>query len=167
MRLYLIRHGIAAESARFEGEDLERPLTARGRKRCAQAARGLRALGVAPQWIYCSQARRSLETAQILRRRLGGELRSDARINPGADFASLAQLLQELPADLTSIALVGHEPDLSDMASGLLHSDAAARSFLHIDFRKSSCMELQLFSAESGELRSFLPARLLRKLART
>src|SRR5579871_4284851 len=62
-RLLLIRHGAAAAEA--PGGDRERPLTLEGRQAVAALAARLRPFG-APDAIFCSPARRTVETWEIL-----------------------------------------------------------------------------------------------------
>lgn len=164
MRLYLIRHAIAVEAAEFPGPDLDRPLTEEGRRRARKAFGGLAVFATRPALILSSEANRARETAEIVADELGGEIRIDARLNPGADYETVCTILEGLGPELEAVAIVGHEPDLSDIASGLLHSDPANSSFLHLGIKKAGVIELELFSSRSGELLSFLPPRLLRRL---
>ena len=66
MRLYLVRHAIAAPHGTPGIADDERPLTDAGIKKMKQAARGLRSLDVLPEVVLSSPLPRARHTAEIL-----------------------------------------------------------------------------------------------------
>ncbi len=169
MKLLFIRHGIAMERPEFEGDDMDRPLTEEGVRKAQKAFLGLARIYDDPELILHSPALRARQTAAILAERFArSELRESTLLRPGAGYASLVQALGGLDEGLDLVALVGHEPDFSEMISGLLQSprEGGERpSFLHLDLRKASCAEVELHSPGAGELRSLLAPKLLRKLA--
>ena len=112
--LYLLRHGIAQE--RIGGLDhAERALAEKGRLRTTAMAHLLVQRGVSADVIVTSPFRRALETAQIaLQAGLAPVLDVDDALQPGGDAASVLRRAER------AICLVGHEPDLSGLASRLL-----------------------------------------------
>ncbi|MEW6269713.1 MAG: phosphohistidine phosphatase SixA [Thermodesulfobacteriota bacterium] len=115
-RVYIVRHAIAEEQS-GSGRDEDRSLTAEGRKKMRRAARGLVTLGVLPERIVTSPLVRARQTAEILGEAYPGvgiEL-TDA-LAPGVDERTLTRLLNNRYAG-ESVALVGHEPDLSELLS--------------------------------------------------
>jgi phosphohistidine phosphatase len=122
MNLYLLRHGPAADRAAFAGDDSDRPLTPEGRKRVHQVARALAALDLDPDWILSSPCTRARETAAIVARALGAgdrlQLCDALRADVGA--AAAAEALVRLRPRPARLLLVGHEPQLSSLASLLL-----------------------------------------------
>ncbi len=81
-RLFLVRH---AKSSWGEPSlpDRERPLNDRGKRDAPRMGRRLAALGVNPDVILASPARRALKTARILAEELGyrlEDIRVDARL---------------------------------------------------------------------------------------
>ena len=119
MDLYLWRHGIAEE--RVDGLDhSERALTRKGRARTAAVARALVQRGVQVDLLLTSPFRRALETAQIARDvGLASELRLEVALAPGGSFDP------RVPELSGRVCLVGHEPDLSDLAGRLLQLSPA------------------------------------------
>lgn len=117
MRLVLVRHAPAAERRRGT-PDAERALTPRGRDRFRRGVAGLRSIGVRVDAVVSSPKRRAVETANLL-----------APVSLGAPRTSVhlarrpaAPLLAEIRGE--SVALVGHEPWLSQLAAWLTTGDA-------------------------------------------
>jgi len=111
MELILWRHAEAADG----GADLERPLTAQGRRQAKQMAQWLEARLPKDLRILVSPARRAKETARALERPFDVV---DA-IAPGADAADLIKAAG-WPDAMHPALLVGHQPTLGDAASLLL-----------------------------------------------
>ena len=114
VELLLLRHGIAEE--RPGGLDHpDRALTARGRQRTRAVIDALVSRGLCVDRLITSPYRRALETAQIAcDAGLSPQLEPHPRLQPGGTAASLVQALSG------RVGLVGHEPDLSDLACSLL-----------------------------------------------
>jgi phosphohistidine phosphatase len=122
-RLLLIRH---AKSSWDEPSlpDRERPLTKRGRKAAERVAAHLRQAGHRPDLVLCSPSKRTRETLERLA--LGG---ADTLVEDGLYGATdddLLARLRELPENAGTVALIGHNPGMQDLASELVGSDAAA-----------------------------------------
>ena len=121
MLLYLVRHAIAFErDPQAWPDDRERPLTPEGRQRFRRAARGLRALGVQPDAVLSSRYVRAWQTAEILVAEARWPapqalpvLESD---HPPAEVLSALRTA----GGATSLALVGHEPQMHALAALLL-----------------------------------------------
>src|SRR5580700_4370144 len=64
MEIYLLRHGIAEESA-VGGRDSDRALTAEGRDKLRRVLKRAHAGGVRPGVILASPYKRAMETAQM------------------------------------------------------------------------------------------------------
>ncbi|HEY1109614.1 MAG TPA: phosphohistidine phosphatase SixA [Opitutaceae bacterium] len=116
MLLYLIRHAEAADIV----PDEARPLTAHGREQVASIARFLqRSRAFRPAAVWHSPLVRARETAQLLMKELSlaTPLREVPGITPDDDPREIVPALINHPAPL---ALVGHEPHLSALASQLV-----------------------------------------------
>jgi len=116
MELYLIRHAHAVD----ESEDPTRPLSARGRKQVRTLAKFLSRSGcLAPEEIWHSSLVRSRETAALLVTglKLRVPLTAVSGLEPEDDPAKLARRLRGMTRPL---ALVGHEPHLSALATRLV-----------------------------------------------
>jgi phosphohistidine phosphatase len=121
MKILLVRHGQAVEEAPGLG-DTGRWLTARGRKLTRKVARWLGKSGKRrPARIWTSPLVRAVETAEILAAEAGyrGEVEACGELAPGRDPGELIRRLAIASAD-GPLALVGHEPSLSLIASALL-----------------------------------------------
>jgi phosphohistidine phosphatase len=118
--LYLVRHGIAGPVTAGMS-DRERALTSEGERKMRRVALGLKRLGVAPEVILSSPLRRAEETATILAAALAparGVVRYPS-LAPGQGTADVLAALHPYRA-ARSLMLVGHQPDLGELASHLL-----------------------------------------------
>jgi phosphohistidine phosphatase len=126
MKLYIIRHAIAVDEGTPEYEqDSDRPLTDKGRKKMRQIAKGLRALGVGFDLILSSPYIRASETADILADVFKMKKKiaySENLIPMGEPDLLIAEINENHTVD--SLALVGHEPNLSAFV-GLLAAEGA------------------------------------------
>ncbi|MCC5636507.1 phosphohistidine phosphatase SixA [Nostoc sp. CHAB 5844] len=122
MELYLIRHGIAQE--RQAGiKDEERHLTKEGRQKTEKVAQRLLKLDFQFDLIVTSPLVRARQTAEILvATGLGSQLEESPHLAPGGHLSSwlVYWLEPKNYAQNTQLALVGHEPDLSNWAEIIL-----------------------------------------------
>jgi len=120
MILYILRHGIAEDEAP-KGDDRSRRLTPRGRARMRAAAAGMRALRLRFDVILTSPLARALETAAILAEVYGGkpEPQQLPALAGGASPPEVVRALRPFVRH-EHVAIVGHEPGLSGLASLLL-----------------------------------------------
>lgn len=168
LEVYLVRHAVAAERGPEYPDDARRPLTPEGISRFREAVRGLRALGVTVDLVLTSPYVRARETAEVLRAGLKPAPRVvvvDALV-PGtrpADVMAAVQARAGAGRGVERVALVGHEPDLGELAARWLGAKAA------VPFKKGAVLRLDLdraLPAGPATLRWFLPPRVLRGLAR-
>ncbi len=128
MNLYIIRHAIAVESdAPGYEDDSQRPLTDKGASKMVSITRGLKTLGVRFDLVIASPYLRSQETARILLKVLDLEkeqLVSSENLLPMGFPDQLIGEINEKYINLDSIAIVGHEPNLSALISLLVARDA-------------------------------------------
>jgi phosphohistidine phosphatase len=124
--LYLIRHGIAAEKE--DGiKDRDRPLTPKGRKKTQAVAQQLKALGLEFSEILTSPLVRAGQTAEILLQEgLSHQVNVSQTLAPMGSFAEWLHWMRDYSQTEpeAAIALVGHEPDLSQWAELLIWSEA-------------------------------------------
>lgn len=115
--VYLVRHAFAAHAdpARWR-DDATRPLTEEGSTRFRVAARGLHRLVPAVDVMLSSGYARAWQTAELLHDVAGWpEPEECAALEAGRPASSALDLLRGRSE--RSIALVGHEPYLSSLAS--------------------------------------------------
>jgi len=119
MELYVVRHGIAEEGG--EGmRDGSRTLTEKGRRRFQKTARAFGKLGRKLDLILTSPLVRAVQTAEILAR----EARHDEvsvleELDPKFDADAVREALAKRSDKRETIALVGHEPQLSSVLAML------------------------------------------------
>jgi len=126
MNIYIIRHAIAVEEGTPGYEsDSERSLTDKGRKKMRQIARGLRNIGVEFDLILSSPYVRARETAEILAQvfKVKKKIAFTENLIPFGNPELLIGEINESYA-VNSIALVGHEPHLSNLV-GILAAESA------------------------------------------
>ncbi len=133
MNLLLIRHAIAVDRTEIEADDL-RPLTEEGVKKMRRAARGLRAAVPSIELLATSPLVRSVATGAIVEvaytesgLRRPPLVREIEPLRPGAPREELLAWLALETAD--PIALVGHEPDLSELLAALVGADRPFHRF--------------------------------------
>ena len=121
MKLYFLRHGIAAERGAGQyASDADRPLTTKGRRKLRRAATAMRAMELSFDVILSSPLVRARQTAELIANALHCRHRLELTelLAPGASAAGLVRRMNQLKPQ--SALLVGHEPDLSTFVSLLL-----------------------------------------------
>ena len=126
-QLLLLRH---AKSAWDDPAlaDHARALNGRGRRAAAAMANAMRGLGLSPDVVLVSSARRTLQTLEAL-----SPLPDSPIIEPMdelylASWQNLLGLLHRAPETARSVLLIGHNPGLHDLALALTGADAMARN---------------------------------------
>lgn len=163
--LLIVRHAIAHErdAGRFPDDD-QRPLTARGKKRFRKAARAIPGL-LRPEELLSSSLTRAKQTARILEREAGfPKARILEALRPDAGSRELITALQGRRAK--RIAIVGHEPSLSELLSELLGAQGRA---VQSPMKKGGLALVRFpkkIAVGKGVLTAFLPPRLLRSRPR-
>src|SRR5258705_13458730 len=118
MRVLLIRHAIAElriEEGGSQPDDRLRQLTPKGRRRMKRAARGLEAIEPRIDILATSPFARAAQTAAIVAQAYDRlEVTTVGELAAGAGVDGILEWLRSVETDGT-IALVGHEPDLSDL----------------------------------------------------
>jgi phosphohistidine phosphatase len=101
--------------------DRERPLNERGKRDAPRMGKRLADLGVRPDVVLSSPARRAFKTARILAGELGckaEDIRVDARLY-ASEPDVLLQVIRELGDGKKCVMLVGHNPELTELAHRL------------------------------------------------
>lgn len=121
MEIYLIRHGIAAERGTY-ADDEQRPLTDKGHQKTTKVAERLSAMGVKFDLILTSPLVRAYQTAAILQQAgLSEKITTFLALKPDGDIEQWLEWQQQdrMQQDST-LALVGHQPDLGNWAEMLI-----------------------------------------------
>ena len=154
LELYLIRHGVAAERGKEWPDDAKRPLTPEGIMRLRKEASGLN---------VTSPLVRTRQTADVFSESLKSKppiATADALAPAGSPAAVIAELIKHVRKG--RVALVGHEPNLGELAAQLIGAKAP------LEFKKGGICRIDfevLPPKGRGQLRWFLTPRMLRKLA--
>jgi phosphohistidine phosphatase len=163
LELYLIRHGVAAERGEDFPDDSKRPLTSAGISRLRKEAKALDGLGVAFDHIITSPLVRTKQTADIFAEALKSKpsvSQSDALAPAGTSTAVVQELAKHMRKG--RIALVGHEPNIGELAARLI----GAR--MPFEFKKGAIcrIDFEVFPPKGmGQLRWFVTPRMLREIA--
>jgi phosphohistidine phosphatase len=112
-KLLLIRHAKATHESGYA--DFERPLTDKGFKQCELMASRLIAEGIKPDAIVASPALRTLATAGAFMQIMGLSTAISNKDIYDASESALLKVIYELPDDIDFIALVGHNPGISQV----------------------------------------------------
>jgi phosphohistidine phosphatase len=167
LELYLVRHAVAAERGPDYPNDAERPLTEDGVERFRRAVAGLRDLGVQLDLVLSSPYVRARETAELLC--VGVKPRPKLVVvealacgGKPADVIAAAVKHAAAGRGASRVALVGHEPDLGELAARLLGAKG------RVEFKKGAVCRIDVdraMPAGPGTLRWLLTPRVLRGLA--
>ncbi len=165
MKLYVVRHGIAATPAHLP--DAMRPLSAEGQRKFRLAAKGLLRLKPPIDLILFSPLLRARHTAEILAEELEGLSRRPIHLEkadclaPPGRLDTLMLQLTELKKAAMGVAVVGHEPILSDWIGQICFNQPG-----RCELKKGGIALLELeVSARQGKLKFLLPPGVLRKMA--
>lgn len=162
LELYLIRHGIAAERGSEYPDDSKRPLTSAGIARLRKEAKALAELDVDFDLIISSPLVRTKQTAEVFAQAMPS--RPSVTLSDSlAPAGTPASVFQELAKHMRKarIALVGHEPNIGELAARLI----GART--PIEFKKgATCrIDFEVFPPKgTGQLRWFIAPKMLRKI---
>lgn len=149
MQFVIIRHAIAEERETWAPrDDSLRPLTASGKKKMKEAAKGLRALVPRFDVLATSPLTRAMQTAQILAKVYEKSQPTVVDVlSPGQRPAAVVAWLRTQAAHKT-VAVVGHEPGLGSLASWLTAGNE--RSFLDLG-KGGACLVELPERIEAGE----------------
>jgi phosphohistidine phosphatase len=165
MELYLVRHAPATrpDPAQWP-DDGERPLTPEGEAKFRKAARGLRRVVPTVDLVLSSPFARAWRTAELLEEDAGWPA---PKPSPGLEAGrSPVEGIETIRPHLSasSLAVVGHEPNLSELASTLLTGNATR---LALEIKKGGVVHLRLedgLRPGTALLRGLLTPKVLRAL---
>jgi len=166
MEIILIRHAKAeSRDANTWPDDDVRPLTAEGRAEQRAATRAMKKMGIKFDFLVSSPLLRARETTDIVAKgyRWAEAPQVADELGHGYSPGAVAKLLAKFPPNAV-VALVGHEPDLSDLTAALVTKDGR----LNIAVKKSGVVGIEFdgpAEAGKGTLLFHLKPGHLRKLA--
>ena len=155
MHLYLLRHADADTPA---ATDHARALSEKGREQAYKVARYCEAHDMQLSLVLSSPLRRAHETAQIV----SATLRAEMLIAPWlASGMHPDQAMEELRAyrSQSSVLIVGHEPDFSQLIAHLL--GMATNNAIHVHKASLTLLDLDIFRAGAATLQFSIPCKLM------
>lgn len=119
MKIYVLRHGDAAEHGDPRYKENDRPLTAKGIQRTKQLAHVLREMEISLDLILSSPLTRARETAEIIARGIKDQdnMRFSEHLAPSGSMEELVHQVNTVRPMPKNVMLVGHEPYLSGFIS--------------------------------------------------
>ncbi len=156
MLIYLMRHGIATPRGELGIDDASRALTPEGIEKVRRIGQALRRLKVEIDEVWTSPLLRAHQTAEIAASafELAHSMQIVRDLEPGGDLQALIDQLRK-SSGLLGVLLVGHEPDMGELASKLI----CGRQDASIRFKKGgvACIEMdEKAAAGNGELQWLL-----------
>lgn len=126
-KLVLVRHAKAARPD--DVDDIDRPLSARGRRDAPEVGRWLREHAAAIELVLCSPAVRTRRTWQLAAPEVPAEpnVKHDDRVYAASARALLA-VVHEIPPAVMTAAVVGHNPGLEDLVDLLTGQPAELKT---------------------------------------
>jgi len=166
MELLLVRHGIAADRDPHRWpQDADRPLTGEGEARFREVAKGLSRIVPSIEAMLASPYARAWRTAEILAEEAGWPAPKPAEALEADKAVAASVEVVRAESRRDSLALVGHEPNLSELASLLL---TGSDSQLRVEMKKGGVACLSLPARPRGGdavLRWVASPKMLRGLA--
>ncbi|MDB5128666.1 histidine phosphatase family protein [Mucilaginibacter sp.] len=141
-KLLLIRHAKATHESGYA--DFKRPLTDKGFEQAELMATRLQVKSLQPQILVASPALRTLSTANVFSQILGLKQAITHKEIYDASESALLKVIYELPDNKDFIALVGHNPGISQVLyylSGAI-KDVPPCAIALIEFDADSWAEL-------------------------
>ena len=158
MQLYVIRHA-AAEAAKPGQDDASRDLTEAGERKFRAEVKGLRAIGWAFDRVLTSPWLRAKRTAELLKP-ISDEDPIETPLLTDSPSRELLAMLAEKAAPC--VAVVGHEPWLSELVQWLVLADPHRDALV---LKKGGIAWLEGEPVPGAmKLRALIPPKLLRAL---
>lgn len=153
--LYLLRHAHAGDSAKWTGSDSERPLSPKGKRQAERLGTFLAERGFAPDSIVTSPKLRARQTAELVADAIGIAVAVDDRLGGPLEVDDVNDIVKR--AGGTSIVLVGHDPDFSDLCALLTGTE-------YLPMKKGALARIDMalpLAPNGGVLRWLLPPELV------
>lgn len=118
--LFLIRHAKSDWSVLGQ-KDFDRTLNARGISDAPRMGAKLKSLGLVPEWIISSPSERTRMTLEYMTEQMAYPLEKIEWVEDiyEASLRTLLRVINELPEEKQSVAIVGHNPGLTFVAEYL------------------------------------------------
>jgi len=159
MLIYLLRH---ADAESYAQRDAQRKLTVKGIDQGARVGRFCKEHDLVPALILASPYERAKETAFLVGQELGeSPTPPEVEIAPFLGCGMTPETALDRLRDhshLSAVMLVGHEPDLGQLAAHLLGSTTHC---IHVRKASLTLIETSNFRAGAGVLHFSIPVELM------
>ncbi len=121
--LYLIRHAKSSWNDPYE-TDFDRPLNSRGEGDAPEMGRRLKSLGVKPDLVISSTAKRAKQTAKKICKSIGYDVDAIKWVEKLYHCGPVVfeEVLYELDDNISSVFIVAHNPGITMFANSLTHN---------------------------------------------
>ena len=126
-QLLLLRH---AKSSWDEKElpDRDRPLAPRGRRAAGTIRQAMHSLGLTPDLVLVSPARRTMQTAEALEPWDETPLTDPVEALYLATASQMLAVLREVAGTVRSVLVIGHNPGMHELALALVGAGAMPKA---------------------------------------
>lgn len=168
MDVYLLRHGEAGNRVPIAARDMERALTAAGKKEIEDVGEAMADMEYKFDVVASSPLKRAMDTALIVNKELKRKTPVEewTELAPEGSRDAFYRRLGKLKAG-SSVLCVGHEPYLTTVIGEITGRDGTASTGFRISLKKGGLAKLSLdgFAPRaSGELRWLLTPKQIRKI---
>ena len=145
--LVVVRHGLATERSDWDGDDLERPLQARGEEQANSLISRLTAYGIRD--VVSSPAARCVQTVEPFAKSINTYLQIDDRFAEDTKAGDVRRSVESLLGQLKRVVVCTHGPTLPLVLSalGLECPEFAPGDGLVIHHRKGGILATEKFDA--------------------
>jgi phosphohistidine phosphatase len=169
MEIYLLRHGEAGQRVPAAARDMERALTAAGKKEIEEVGEAMVKMGYEFDVVATSPLKRAKDTASIVNKALKRKSAVEEwpELSPEGNRETLYKRLAKIKPG-SVVMCVGHEPYLTTVISEITGKGGDESSGFRIALKKGGLARLSVagFSPKiSGELRWLLTPKQLKKMA--
>lgn len=162
-RVIIVRHAKAVPYG-YE-DDFNRKLRPSGKEDAEILSAELKESGVAPDLIISSPAKRAYSTAKVYAKTYGYDkknIRKEEDLYDGLTTQDFIDLLHELPEDISSVFVFGHNPTIHYLINNLVrffNSDTPTCSTAVIEFKVENWKNI---ASREGDLVAHLKPRSFR-----
>ncbi len=169
MELFILRHGEAGKRLSSATGDKSRPLTSTGKTEVLEEARALKRIGIKFNVIVTSPLKRAYETANIVANvyKKKNILKIWNELAPEGSVTDVYQKISQFGPE-TSILMVGHEPQLTEITKGIINKDKTASC--NIVLKKAGLVRINISKSNpspKGELRWLLTPRIFKAIVKS
>jgi phosphohistidine phosphatase len=119
--LLILRHAKSTWKNNSYLPDHDRPLNKRGQKQGIRMGKLLKEMGIIPDYIVTSTAKRAVDTSKLIvgSSGYGGNVDLDSSLYHQASSEQLVKILSKMPDSYIKVLLIGHNPSLECLINKL------------------------------------------------